>query len=91
MLILTIKLIINKIRTDGISHLDQTAIDFLAHHGIIVPLDFNDNLEKNLTDDDWKDFLKQSPYTIRLKSDNNTLKSVFPALEAILQFLLNTY
>ena len=83
--------IINKIRTDGVSHLDQAAIDFLAHHGIIVPLDFNDTLEKNLTDDDWQDFFKQTPYTIRLKTDCDALNSVFPALEAILQFLSNTY
>ena len=82
-----VEALIDKIKREGISHLDQTAVDFLVSNSLLVSQDCRPEPPAAKTKEKWQSLLKSTPFTIRINPNLNNIKLVLPSLEAVLSQL----
>ena len=80
-----VKDLLDKIKTDGASHLDQKALDFLVSNEILVPGNATGKPSANMTGEQWQNLLQLTPFTIRLNADLDTVEKVLTSIDVVLQ------
>ncbi|MFC1782988.1 SPASM domain-containing protein [Planctomycetota bacterium] len=79
-----VEALIDKIKREGISHLDQTAVDFLVSNSLLISQEFQNETPSEKIKEEWQSFLKSIPFTIRINPNLNNIKLVLQSLETVL-------